>query len=403
MVRVPTVLGCVVKKPENVTLAAAKSYLSKQVGSGVITDFSGVSEEVPVIPTGSFLIDVITGIGGLPQGRIVEFFGGESSGKSTVLASCAAQCQKVLKRPVLYLDYEYCLDKRYMLAQGVDISEDWFIYAQPSTMEQGLRIAEYYIEQGLVGLVVADSVAAMLTEAESDGEMGNTHAGGIAVQARVMSSAMKKLVKLCSTTGTTFAFINQLRTAPPSTPFEKQKGISKETTPGGRALKFYASMRIKFQQIGGVKGKVYNPVQGVWEDGLVATKVRAVVDKNKMAPPFRKCDFVIRYGIGVDDVMSLVLVGIERGVVKKSGSFFTISDRYHGSGQETKIQGLENVCDYFRKEWPAGFELLESDIHALIQNDLDSLVDTTYKAEDGEFEAELLSEDSLSFEFGAPA
>ena len=378
-------------------MSAAKAYLQKQE-SGSIIDFSGVSDEVPVIPTGSFLIDVITGIGGLPQGRIVEFFGAESSGKSTVIASCAAQCQKVLKRPVLYLDYEYCLDKRYMEAQGVYISEDMFIYAQPETMEQGLRIAEYYIENGLVGLVVADSVAAMLTEAESAGEMGNTHAGGIANQARVMSSVMKKLVKMCSTTGTTFAFINQLRTAPPSTPFEKQKGISKETTPGGRALKFYASMRIRFQQVGGVKGKVYNPVQGIWEEGLVATKVRATVDKNKMAPPFRRCDFVIRYGIGVDDVTSFVLVAIDRGVLKKSGSFFTIPDRYHGSGEMTKIQGLEKVCDYFRTEWPSGFELLENDIQALIQNDLDSLVDNSYVADEGEFEAELLtSSEELTF------
>jgi recombination protein RecA len=385
----------VAKKTENVTLAAAKAHLLKQEGAGSVVDFSGEAEAVPVIPTGSFLIDVITGIGGLPQGRIVEFFGEESSGKSTVLSSCAAQCQKVLKRPVLYLDYEYALDKRYMLAQGVDLSEDWFVYAQPQTMEQGLRIAEYYISNNLIGLVVADSVAAMLTEAESSGDMGNTHAGGIANQARVMAAAMKKLVKLCSTTGTTFAFINQTRTAPPSTPFEKQRGISTETTPGGKALKFYASMRIKFTKLKAVSGKVYNPVQGVWEDGSVATKVKAQVVKNKMAPPFRKCDFIIRYGVGVDDIMSLITVAIDRKIIKKSGSFFAIPDRYHGSGEKTNIQGLGNVCDYFRNDWPSGFTLLEDDIHGLIQKDLEATGET-YQAEEGDFEAEFLELDTFA-------
>jgi recombination protein RecA len=372
------------KKSE--TLAAAKAYLLKTEGEGAVISLSGDIAPIPVIPTGSFLIDAITGVGGLPCGRLVELFGQESSGKSTVLSSCAAQCQQQLKRPVLYLDYEAAIDPKYLLAQGVDLSEELFIYSQPGSMEEGFRIAEYYIDNGLVGLVIADSVAAMITAGEVEGEIGNTHAGGIAAQARVMSVALKKLVPLCAQRGVTFAFINQVRTNLSMSPWERSKGIVKETTPGGSALKFYASMRIQFKKVATVKGKIFNPVQGVWEEGIVATKVRAEVVKNKVGPPFRRTEFIIKYGIGVDDVMSIILVAVERKVLKKSGSFIKIPALYHGTGEDTNIQGLEAVCEYFRKEFPPGFEKLEEDIKGLIQHDLDFSAGESYESDLGDID-----------------
>jgi len=368
-------------KDKFATLAAARAYLLKQEGEGALISMSGDVEPVPVIPSGSFLIDLITGIGGFPQGRILEFFGPESSGKSTVLSSCAAQCQKMGK-PVLYLDFENALDKRYLAAQGVDLSDDMFLYSQPDSMEQGFRIAAYCMEKGLIGLIVADSVAAMITEAEAAGEVGNTHAGGIAQPARVMSVSLKKLVPLCSSSGATLAFINQIRTQMPTTPFEKQKGITTETTPGGKSLKFYSSMRVKFKRVGaGVKGKVFDPVKGIWGDGIVANKVQAEVVKNKMAPPFRKAEFIIRYGIGIDDVMSLVMVAIDRNILEKNGSFITIPAIYHGTGMTTKLQGLEKTCDYFRNEFPPGFIKLEEDLRALIKENLDDAGSQAYQSE----------------------
>jgi recombination protein RecA len=313
----------------------------------------------------------------------VEFFGEESSGKSTVLASAAAQCQKSGK-PVVYLDYEACADPTYLLAQGVSLSDELFIYSQPSCMEEGFAIAEYYITNDLVGMIIADSVAAMITASEVEGEVGNTHAGGIAAQARVMSVALKKLVPLCAQHNVAFCFINQIRTNLSMSPWERSKGVVKTTTPGGSALKFYASLRIQFKKIATVKGKIFNPVQGVWEDGIVATKIRAEVVKNKVGPPFRRTELILKYGIGVDSTMSLVMVAIDRKVLKKSGSFIKVPSLYHGTGEDTNIQGLEAVCTYFRKTFPAGFEKLEKDIKALIQHDLDFVSAESYDSDLGD-------------------
>lgn len=382
-----------------VTLESAKKYLSKTIGEGAVISLSGDVEPIPVISTGSFLLDAITGVGGIPCGRVVEFFGEESSGKSTVLASAAAQCQKSGK-PVLYLDYEACADPAYLLAQGVSLSDELFIYSQPSSMEEGFSIAEYYITNNLVGMVIADSVAAMITASEVEGEVGNTHAGGIAAQARVMSVALKKLVPLCAQHNVAFCFINQLRTNLSMSPWERSKGVVKTTTPGGSALKFYSSLRIQFKKIATVKGKVFNPVQGVWEDGIVATKIRAEVVKNKVGPPFRRTEMILKYGIGVDSTMSLVLVAIARKLLKKSGSFIKIPALYHGTGEDTNIQGLEAACNYFRKEFPAGFTKLEEDVKALIQHDLDFATAEAYESDLGDVdlsEAFEYSDENLSF------
>lgn len=352
------------------TLNDAKKHILDIEGDDTIISLEGKVKPMPHISTGSFLIDYITGIGGIPLGRIIECYGLESSGKTTVMTSCAVQCQKVLKKAVLYLDYEHALDKKYMIAQGVDLSDDKFIYVQPTYMEQGFRIAEFYMKTGFIGLVIADSVAAMKTQAEMEGDIGDPTAGGVAHGARIMAQTLKKLAGICSNTNVAFAFINQLRLGLPMTPFEKAKGIKKETTPGGSALKFYSTMRLKFTKIGGVKGKLFNAIKGEWEDGLVATKIKCELIKNKVAPPFRSCEFIIRYGIGVDDVMSIILVAIDRKMIKKNGAFLKVPAKYRHDKEEKNIQGLEKVCTYFREAGVKGFKALSKDLKDAIDKDM---------------------------------
>ena len=373
------------------TLADAKKYILDKEGEDAIISMEGGVKPFPHIPTGSIFIDSITGIGGIPLGRIIECYGLESSGKTTVLSACAAKCQTVLKKAVLYLDYEHALDKKYMLAQGVDLSDAKFIYVQPTSMEMGFRIAEFYMKTGFIGLVIADSVAAMKTQAEMDGDMGDPNAGGVAHAARIMAYSLKKLAGLCSTTNVAFAFINQLRISLPMTPFEKAKGIKKETTPGGSALKFYSTMRWKFTKIGGVKGKIFDPIKGEWQEGLVASKIKCEVIKNKVAPPFRSCEFIIWYGLGVDDVMSIVLVAIERKMLTKNSSYLKIPAKYRHDKKETNLQGLEKVCQYFREGGVKGFKVLEKDLMKAIEKDIKymetrSNLEDAYAESDEEYE-----------------
>lgn len=348
------------------TIAEAKAHLNKAMSAQIIGSLEGMAIDHPAWSTGSFLIDTITGIGGLPKGRIIELYGEFSSGKSTVLASTAAATQRA-GMPVLYADYEHACDRKYLKAQGVDLSDDMFVYSQPNTMEEGLQVISFYVVRGLVGLVIVDSLAAMETAAELKEDIGGV--GPIAIQARVMAQALKRLVKQCSDSETTVALINQVRTAIP-TPWEAMRRIKRETTPGGSALKFYASMRIKFVKISGVKGKIMNPISGQMEDGIVATKVRAECVKNKMAPPFRQCEFVIRYGMGIDNVMSAVNVAIARDMIHKTDAILRVPAQYHHTGEDKNVRGLENLCNYFRNEGAEGYALLEHDIQSFIQRDV---------------------------------
>lgn len=379
------------KNKEPLNLEQLKKEILKD-GTNSIVSLTGKAESMPHISTGAFLLDVIMGIGGIPLGRVIEFYGFESSGKTTVASSCAAICQKVLQKPVLYLDYEHSLDKPYLMAQGVNISDDMFVYGVPNCMEDGFKIIGNYMINKAVGLVVVDSVAAMCPRAELEGDMGDVNSGGVALGARIMAVALRQLVPLANQTGIPVIFINQLREGIPMTNFERSRGIKKKNTPGGRALKFYASVRVEFTKIDTVDGKIFNAVKGVWEKGIVANKVKAFTSKNKCAPPFRSCEFVIRYGVGVDNIMSVVMIALERNILVKNGSYIKVPAKYRHDSTEKSINGLELTCKYFRFENIEKFSILENDLKTVIEDDLKLMKVNTYVTGDLEEDSDLSSE-----------
>jgi recombination protein RecA len=274
----------------------------------------GSDERAPieVIPTGSIALDVALGIGGLPKGRIVEVYGPESSGKTTVALHAIANCQRA-GGVAVFIDAEHALDPEYAKALGVDI--DALLVSQPDTGEQALEIADTLIRSGSIDIIVIDSVAALVPRAEIEGEMGDSHMG---LQARLMSQALRKLTGVLSNTKTTAIFINQLR---------EKIGVffgSPETTAGGKALKFYASVRLDVRRIETLK------------DGqeAVGNRTRVKVVKNKMAPPFKQAEFDIIYGVGISREGSLLDVGVEQEICKKSGSWYTYESEQLGQGKE---------------------------------------------------------------------
>jgi len=274
----------------------------------------GSDERAPVevIPTGSIALDVALGIGGLPKGRIVEIYGPESSGKTTVALHAIANCQKAGGTAV-FIDAEHALDPEYAKALGVDI--DALLVSQPDTGEQALEIADTLIRSGSIDIIVIDSVAALVPRAEIEGEMGDSHVG---LQARLMSQALRKLTGVLNNTKTTAIFINQLR---------EKIGVffgSPETTAGGKALKFYASVRLDVRRIETLK------------DGqdAVGNRTRVKVVKNKMASPFKQAEFDIIYGVGISREGSLLDFGVEQEIVKKSGAWYTYEGEQLGQGKE---------------------------------------------------------------------
>jgi recombination protein RecA len=274
----------------------------------------GSDERAPieVIPSGSIALDVALGIGGFPKGRIVEIYGPESSGKTTVALHAIANCQKAGGTAV-FIDAEHALDPEYAKALGVDI--DALLVAQPDTGEQALEIADTLIRSGSIDIIVIDSVAALVPRAEIEGEMGDSHMG---LQARLMSQALRKLTGVLNNTKTTAIFINQLR---------EKIGVffgSPETTAGGKALKFYASVRLDVRRIETLK------------DGqdAVGNRTRVKVVKNKMAPPFKQAEFDIIYGVGISREGSLLDFGVEQEIVKKSGAWYTYEGEQLGQGKE---------------------------------------------------------------------
>lgn len=307
------------------SLELALSQIEKQFGRGAIMRMSesGVDANIGAVPTGSIALDLALGIGGLPRGRIVEVFGAESAGKSTLALSAIAEAQR-LGGSAAYIDVEHAMDPTYARAIGVDVEK--LLISQPDSAEQALEITDYLVRSGALDIVVVDSVAALVPLSELEGEMGDTHIG---LQARLMSQALRKLTGTIHKTQTVALFINQLR--------EKVGVIfgSPEVTPGGRALKFYSSVRIDLRRSESIK---------VGQD-IIGNRIRARVVKNKVAPPFRKTEFEILFKEGISKEGGLLDLGVEMGILKKSGSFFSYGDTRLGQGREASRVFLRQNTD----------------------------------------------------------
>ena len=305
-------------------LASVMGQIEKAHGKGAVMRLGDdVRPPIEVIPTGSIALDIALGIGGLPRGRVVEIYGPESSGKTTVALHAVANAQKA-GGIAAFIDAEHALDPEYAKNLGVDI--DNLLVSQPDTGEQALEIADMLIRSGAIDVIVIDSVAALVPRAEIEGEMGDSHVG---LQARLMSQALRKLTGALSTTGTTAIFINQLR---------EKIGVmfgSPETTTGGKALKFYASVRLDVRRIETLK------------DGseAVGNRTRVKVVKNKVSPPFKQAEFDIIYGQGISREGGLIDMGVDQGFVRKAGAWYTYDGDQLGQGKENARQCLRDNPD----------------------------------------------------------
>ncbi len=302
-------------------LEMALGQIEKQFGKGSVMKMGEkASLNIESIPTGALALDLALGIGGLPRGRVTEIFGPESSGKSTLATHVVAEAQRN-GGICAYIDAEHAMDPVYAKAIGVDIDE--LLISQPDTGEQALEIVDMLIRSNTLDVIVIDSVAALTPRAEIEGDMGDTHVG---LQARLMSQALRKLTGNLSKSQTVCIFINQLR---------EKIGVmfgSPETTPGGRALKFYSSCRLDIRRIESIKDGVE----------VVGNRTRVKVVKNKVAPPFRQAEFDIMYGSGISREGSVVDLGVEEGIVKKSGAWYTYDGEQLGQGRENAKKFLQD-------------------------------------------------------------
>ncbi len=340
-------------------LEAALVQIEKQFGKGSVMKLgSDARVEIAAIPTGSLVLDVALGVGGVPRGRVIEIFGPESSGKTTVALHIIAEAQK-RGGYAAFIDAEHALDPQYATNLGVNLDE--LLVSQPDTGEQALEIAEALVRSNAIDVLVIDSVAALVPRAEIEGEMGDAHVG---LQARLMSQALRKLSGVISKSKTSAIFINQIR---------EKVGVmfgNPEVTPGGRALKFYSSVRMDVRRIESLK---------IGSDQIIGNRTRVKVVKNKVAPPFKIAEFDILYGKGVSAEGSLIDLGLEHNVINKSGAWYSY-------GEERLGQGRENVREYL-KENPAMRNEIETKVRELaglpINNAPVAAVKTEEKAADG--------------------
>lgn len=317
-------------------LSAALLQIEKQFGKGSVMRMgdAGTSRDIEVVSSGSLSLDIALGCGGLPKGRVVEIFGPESSGKTTITLEVIAQVQKQ-GGTAAFIDAEHALDLNYAEKIGVDV--DNLLLSQPDYGEQALEIVDTLVRSSAIDIIVIDSVAALTPKAEIDGDMGDSHMG---LQARLMSQALRKLTAVIKRTNTLVIFINQLRS---------KIGVtfgSPETTTGGNALKFYSSVRLDIRRIGSIKK----------DDAVIGNETRIKVVKNKIAPPFKEAHFDILYGEGISFIGELIDLGINYGYLQKSGSWYSYGDEKIG-------QGKENVR-LFLNEHPDKAEKLEAQIRA---------------------------------------
>tara|TARA_B100000886_G_scaffold65329_1_gene40910 strand:- start:93 stop:1145 length:1053 start_codon:yes stop_codon:yes gene_type:complete len=332
------------------------SQIEKQFGEGSLMKLgSDQVRKIPSISTGALSIDLALGIGGVPKGRVIEIYGPESSGKTTLSLHIAAEAQKA-GGVAAFIDAEHALDPIYASALGVDVDE--LLVSQPDTGEQALEIANMLIDSEGVDVVVIDSVAALVPQAEIDGEMGQSHVG---LQARLMSQALRKLTSSINKTQTTVIFINQIR---------EKIGVmwgSPETTSGGRALKFYASVRIDIRRIETLKIGAE----------MIGNRVRAKIVKNKVAPPFKEAQFDIMFGQGISREGSLLDVGVDHGIVRKAGAWFTYDEIQLGQGKENSKRFLRENADIALQ--------LETDVYkavGMIESDETTEDETVDESED---------------------
>lgn len=303
-------------------LEMAISQIERSFGKGSIMRLGAgeVAEGLQVIPTGSLSLDIATGIGGFPRGRVIEIFGPESSGKTTLALNAIAQAQK-MGGVAAFIDAEHALDVNYSAKLGVNVED--LLVSQPDTGEQALEVAETLVRSGAVDIVVIDSVAALVPKAEIEGDMGDSHMG---LQARLMSQALRKLTAAISKSMTTVIFINQIR---------MKIGVmfgNPETTTGGNALKFYSSMRLDIRKIDSLK-------EG---QEIIGGRVRVKIVKNKVAPPFRQAEFDIYFNEGISKLGEIIDIGVDKGIIEKAGAWYSYSGNKIGQGRENVREYLKN-------------------------------------------------------------
>ena len=323
-------------------LATALAQIEKQFGKGAVMKLgANVAMQVDSISTGSLGLDLALGVGGMPRGRVIEVYGPESSGKTTLALHVLAEAQKA-GGEVAFIDVEHALDPAYARALGVDI--DSLLVSQPDTGEQAMEICEALVRSGAIDAIVVDSVAAMVPKAEIEGEMGDSHVG---LQARLMSQALRKLTGIIGKTNTVCIFINQLR---------EKVGVvygNPEVTTGGRALKYYSSVRVDVRRIEGLKDSAGN---------FIGNRTRAKIVKNKVAPPFKEAEFDIMFGEGISKVGELIDLGVKLGIVQKSGAWFNYGDTRLGQGRDN--------AKIFLKEHPE----VADEIEKIIRDNAERLV-----------------------------